>query len=309
MRSNTPVANMKSKMHGTPFFTYLTPFTTWMERLGYAKSTMISYSQQLCTFFHWLTTNQINTLSAVNQSILERYNHYLHTKTSLLSGGGLSTSSIQNHLTTIRLFDQYLQCIQNQKILHGPLIVTKTAPTPRSILTQEEIKLLYNATDQSILGYRDRAILSLYYGCGLRNREGQRIELTHLHYQQHLLQVLPGKTYQGRYVPMSPSVKATLQAYQDYSRPYLTNQKECKMLIISTQGTPMRGNSMRERIKKLVSQAQIGKTIGLHSLRHSIATHLLQSGMPLEQISRFLGHKQLDTTQIYTRLVEELDHG
>jgi site-specific recombinase XerD len=107
---------------------------------------------------------------------------------------------------------------------------------------------------------------------------------------------------------MSPSVKATLQAYQDYSRPYLTNQKSCNKLIISTTGSPMRGNSMRERIKKLASQAQITKTICLHSLRHSIATHLLQSGMPLEQISRFLGHKQLDSTQIYTRLVEELDH-
>ena len=308
MRSNTPVANTKSQMHGTPFFTYLTSFTTWMERLGYAKSTITSYANQLRKFFNWLITNHINDIPAIHQATLENYNHYLHTKSNLRFGGGLSTSYIQTHLASISLFDQYLQHIHHQQILHGSLPVIQTVPTPRSILTQAEIQLLYAATDQSLLGYRDRAILSLYYGCGLRNKEGERIALSHLHYPQQLLQVLPGKTYRGRYVPMSPFVMASLQAYQDHSRPYLLGKKACNILIISTKGTPMQGDSMRERIKKLVSQAHITQSIGLHSLRHSIATHLLQSGMPLEQISRFLGHKKLDSTQIYTRIAEE-DNG
>ena len=309
MRLNIPVANIKSQMHGTPFFTYLTSFTTWMERLGYAKSTIISYTQKLQNFFNWLIAHKINSIPAITQPILENYNHHLHTTTNRNFGGGLSTSCIQNHLNAISLFDQDLQYTQNYKILHGPLVVTQTVPTPRSILTQAEIQLLYATTDQSILGYRDRAILSLYYGCGLRNREGERVELSHLHYPQQLLQVLPGKTYRGRYVPMSHSVMESLQAYQDYSRPYLLGKQACNILIISSTGKPMQGANMRERIKKLLSQAHITKPIGLHSLRHSIATHLLQSGMPLEQISRFLGHKKLDSTQIYTRIVEELDHG
>ena len=77
---------------------------------------------------------------------------------------------------------------------------------------------------------------------------------------------------------------------------------------MGTLGRPLRGVSMSARIHQLVHQAGIDKSIGLHSLRHSIATHLLQSGMPLAQISRFLGHTSLDSTQIYTRLKEELDH-
>ena len=77
--------------------------------------------------------------------------------------------------------------------------------------------------------------------------------------------------------------------------------------MIGQFGKPLKGSSMGRRIKHLVALAGIPKPISLHSLRHSIATHLLQGGMPLEQISRFLGHTSLDSTQVYTRLAEEIN--
>lgn len=296
-------------MHGTPFFTYLTEFATWIERLGYAKGTIISYTRQLRSFFNWLLLHHINDIVAINQSILENYNHYLHTRINQLFGGGLSTSSIQSHLNVIRLFDQYIQHVYHQQILHGLLVVTHTAPTPRSILTQAEVKLLYNATDQSVVGYRDRAILALYYGCGLRRSEGTAIQLNHIHYNQCLLQVVPGKTKQNRYVPMSNHVWQHLQDYQHYSRPYLVGALSNNYLILNSKGSPVHPNNMGCYFKQLLAKTTITKEISLHHLRHSIASHLLQSGMPLEQISRFLGHKQLNSTQIYTRIAEEMNHG
>ena len=148
--------------------------------------------------------------------------------------------------------------------------------------------------------------MAIYYGCGLRNSEGERIKLNHIHYEKSLLQVLPGKSYKGRYVPLSAGVAKDLKEYQKYSRPYLAIENQ-EYLIIGKFGKFMKGSSMGNRIKQLVEKAGIQKQISLHGLRHSIATHLLQGGMPLEQISRFLGHNSLDSTQIYTRLMEEIN--
>jgi integrase/recombinase XerD len=93
--------------------------------------------------------------------------------------------------------------------------------------------------------------------------------------------------------------------YQQHSRKYLEKQVQ-EAFIIGSFGKPMKGTSMNTRLKILCERAGIEKQISLHGLRHSIATHLLQQGMPLEQISKFLGHTSLDSTQIYTRLLEEL---
>ena len=118
--------------------------------------------------------------------------------------------------------------------------------------------------------------------------------------------MLPGKNCHGRYVPLSGGVAQSLQDYQHYSRPYLASSSQ-EYLILGLFGRPMRGSSMGRRVKKLVELSGIGKPISLHSLRHSIATHLLQGGMPLEQISIFLGHTSLDSTQLYTHLSDEIN--
>jgi integrase/recombinase XerD len=76
-------------------------------------------------------------------------------------------------------------------------------------------------------------------------------------------------------------------------------------LFISARGKRLHGNSLINRLKKLAEAAGIDREIGLHTLRHSIATHLLQSGMNLENVSRFLGHQSLESTQIYTHIVAE----
>lgn len=280
-------------------------FKLWMIRLGYAETTTESYTRQLSTFLNWLPSQQIESLEDVHQSDIEKFCEELHRKKNRLFGGALSSSYIQSHINVIRLLDKYLQLTGQGKILTGKVMIEKGIKKHRTILSQKEIKQLYEATDDSLLGYRDRAILAIYYGCGLRSAEGTRIKLGHIHYKKGLLQVMAGKSFKGRFVPISAGVAQDLKEYQQYSRPYLARENE-EYLIIGKFGKPMRGSSMGTRIRQLTERAGIDKDISLHSLRHSIATHLLQGGMPLEQISRFLGHNSLDSTQIYTRLMEEL---
>lgn len=306
MNTNSPVANTNPKTHKRHFLAYETKFSEWMIRLGYAETTTESYTRQLSTFLNWLPSQQIESLETVHQSDIEKFCEELHIRKNKNFGGALSSSYIQSHINVIRLLDRYLQLTGQGKILQGKIKVEKGIKKHRTILSQAEIKQLYEATDDSLLGYRDRAILAIYYGCGLRSSEGERIKLNHVHYEKGLLQVLPGKSYKGRYVPLSAGVSKDLKEYQQYSRPYLIGEAT-ESLIIGSFGKFMKGSSMGGRIKQLVEKAGIDKQISLHGLRHSIATHLLQGGMPLEQISRFLGHNSLDSTQIYTRLMEEIN--
>ncbi len=127
-------------------------------------------------------------------------------------------------------------------------------------------------------------------------------ELLDICYESSLLHVKPGKNYKNRFIPMSSGVVKDLKDYEKYSRPYLVFA-HIKEFIVGINGKAINGENMRNRIKILVEKANINKNISLHNLRHSIATHLLEKGMTLEQISLFLGHKSLDSTQIYAHIL------
>jgi integrase/recombinase XerD len=174
----------------------------------------------------------------------------------------------------------------------------------KTFLTPIEIKRLYEATTEDKLGLRDKAMLALYYGCGLRKNEGLSLNVNDILFEKELVLVRKGKGYKARYVPLTGLNKTVIEDYLNYSRPYLLNGKKEEALLLNVNGKRLK--TPFERICKLKREAGIKKPVGLHTLRHSIATHLLQSGMKLEQIQRFLGHSSLESTQIYTHVANEV---
>jgi site-specific recombinase XerD len=149
-------------------------------------------------------------------------------------------------------------------------------------------------------------MLAVFYGCGLRLNEGASLEVSDVLRDRGLLYVRKGKGYKERCVPISGRAYELLQLYIDHGRPQLLQSTTAMLFIGLNKGIPLTKQSLYVRIKQLAKKAGIIKNIGTHTLRHSIATHLLQSGMALEQIQEFLGHGQLDSTQIYTHLVNEV---
>lgn len=288
-----------------PYKTYQTEFIKWLQRLGYAMTTIAGYEKQLATFLGWLHQNQIQALSEVTPTQLAAYNEFLHQRKHRQKAGGLSGCYIQSHINVIRLLSKYLELTGEQKIFTGNIYAEPGAETPRNILTQSEIKRVYQATDESPNGLRDKAILSLYYGCGLRYSEGIRVEQKHIDYHRQLLYVVPGKNYRGRFIPINERLIKDLQAYETYGRPHFIKDHSIGFLL-GNNGKALNNTTIGKRLKLLLDKSGITKPICLHGLRHSIATHLLQQGMPLEQISKFLGHTSLDSTQIYTHLAEEV---
>ena len=154
-------------------------------------------------------------------------------------------------------------------------------------------------------------MLSIYYGCGLRRNEGLQLDMNDILFDRALVYVRAGKNYTERYVPANGQVLQDISQYMQQARPafLLENDKE-PALFISQRGQRPDSQSLFFRLKKLqmdTNEASLqNKNIGLHTLRHSIATHLLMGGMKLERIAQFLGHKSIESTQIYAHLAHEL---
>ncbi len=261
-------------------------------------------------FFNYLETQKIQSIQAIEQHHIKAFYIQQKTRVSLNNGKLLSNSTINGYLRNLRLLAQYLQETE-QGFLEVDIPNEPKTTTEKEILTQSEIKLLYNAIDEKTTGLRDRALLNIYYGCGLRSNEGVQLNVSDVLLEKGLLYVRKGKGYKERYVPFITTQKKDFEDYLNYARPQLVKDREVEeSFLINNKGRKMSYNNASKILKTLQvrteNEAIQNKQIGLHTLRHSIATHLMQSGMQIENISTFLGHKHLSSTQIYTHIVNEI---
>ena len=282
-------------------------FASWLETLGYARSTVDGSPGYIKAFFFYLEQKGIFILSEITNQVIKDYFVYLsrRRKYNYNKTGSLSINSLRNNLGALKRFGKYLR-----ETGQGNLEVEMHLPVnkypAKEILTQKEIKELYYATDQTILGMRDKAMLSVCYGCGLRRNEAANLNVDDILLEKNKLIVRKGKGYKERIVPITGKIKDDLESYILYARSFLVEKNtEEKAFFISFHGNKIKGQTLYERLKRLGERAGIIKEIGLHTLRHSIATHLLRDGMDIEFVSRFLGHSSLESTQIYTHLSAE----
>jgi integrase/recombinase XerD len=299
---------MKDLIIKNKFYRYLeNKFGQWLETLGYAETTVYESPSYLREFLHFLEQNKCNHIKDITNRLIERYFVYLSERKNQRRSGSLSQNYLRNHLRTLRWFSKYLRETTGKSFEIG-IHIQKPEITKKIILTKEEIKALYRAIVETPLGYRDRAMLDIYYGCGLRRNEGVNLDVKDVIFGKDLVYVRKGKNYKERYVPMSDKVKEDLKYYIKKVRPFLLGKETGNnALLLSVRGKRISGNSLYDRLQTLKKEAKITKSIGLHTLRHSIATHLLQDGMKLEQIATFLGHGSLENTQIYTHLSAETE--
>ncbi|MFO7447547.1 MAG: tyrosine-type recombinase/integrase [Ignavibacteriaceae bacterium] len=282
-------------------------FEKWLKTLEYAESTVYASTNYLRDFFTYLQKSGIVELQEINKTVIEIYHEHLQTRRNKKQAGSLSQNYIVSNINALRRFVKYLQVTGKPVFEISLKIPIEKEKLNQTVLTRTEVKALYNACNNDDLGLRDRAMLAIYYGCGLRRNEGVSLDVSDVLIKEKLLYVQKGKGYRERYVPMSEAVKEDLENYINVARGSLLSCELMKQqaLLLSFRGKRMDGNSLIMRLKALVKGASINKSVGLHTLRHSIATHLLQSGMSLESVSRFLGHQSLESTQIYTHLANE----
>lgn len=288
----------------TPEFTRLeTAFGKWLRTLNFEPTTVSYNPVRVREFFNWLEKQGITTVTQITKPVVLNYFDYLKSRKNQTRSGKLSKNTLRTHQQSLRRFTRYLR-ETGQDSFEVDIQLQGSPRNIKTIFTTGEIKALQTACDSDILGLRDRAMLAVYYGCGLRRNEGLNLDVNDLLLNKDLVYVRKGKNYKERYVPMTEAVKEELQNYVDFARPTLL-QSPAKALFLSVRGNRLGSNGMADRFQLLKEKAEIHKEAGLHALRHSIATHLLQSGMELEQIKRFLGHSSLESTQIYTHVKNE----
>jgi site-specific recombinase XerD len=302
-------------MQGTPFFhsnavrlkehlLLLESFRRWLSTLEYAASTVYVSANYVRDFLIFLEGHQVSARE-ITPEIVRQYGRYLESRANKRHAGALSVNYITSNLNAIRRLSRYV-AMSGHPALEIPPAPPVDKEPDRAIFSVGEIAALYRAASSDSLGARDRAMLGIYYGCGLRRSEGISLEVGDVLIKQRLVYVKKGKGYRQRYVPMSLAVAGDLEEYIRSARLQLqVADRSDPALFLSLRGRRMSGNSLVKRLERLKSIAAIDKPAGLHSLRHSIATHLLQSGMSLESVSRFLGHSSLESTQIYTHLAHE----
>jgi len=290
---------MQGTLKNQQYIRLHTGFTTWLRILNFEPTSQRDMPKMLTEFLEYLEVQNCNHIHEIQESHLKNYLAYLYERPNRVSGGGLSKNYIRKQVQVIKKFSRYLT-ESGQESFTVKLRIKGKSTNIKSILTTAEITRLYDAVKDDVPGMRDRAMLALYYGCGLRKNEGVNVNVSDILLEKDLVYVRKGKGYKERYVPLAGSNKADLENYIHYARPHLVNGKKEDALLLNIHGKRFR--AAYGRLQQLRAAARIKKAAGLHTLRHSIASHLLHSGMKLEQIQRFLGHSSLESTQIYTHL-------
>ena len=281
-------------------------FKEWLHIIGYAKSTVDTLPRRINELFEHAEKQGIYKLADIQSQHIKAYHGLLKMKKSSQTGELLKNSTLNGIIRAWKLFSHYLE-ETDQGTLNVDIAYEIDETIEREVLTTQEIKALYNAADETILGLRDRTILSVYYGCGLRSNEGLSLNLSDVMVEKGLLYVRKGKGYKERYVPFTEAVKTDFRLYLQECRTKLVKDRPEEAFLVNNKGKRIGSSTQSNRLKALLSHANITKPIGLHNLRHSIATHLLKSGMQIEDIARFLGHAYLSSTQIYTHIAHEYE--
>ncbi len=302
---------MKSSIvKNTSYIKLLEGFKEWLEILGYASVSVDSHPATLREFIHHLETTNIQRIENIDNDVIYGYFDCLKQRKNIRSNTPLSNGFLNKQLQTIRLFSDYMRDA-HQFNFTTDMLGFKNETPKATVLKQTEIELLYKSVPNDVYGQRDIIMLDVFYGCGLRQREGVSLDVEDVLFDRGLVYVRAGKNYTERYVPVGSQILRNMRNYLNDTRiSLLTENKREPSLLISQRGERPHGQSMLLRLKALKERTGddtlINKKVGLHTLRHSIATHLLVGGMKLESIAKFLGHKSIESTQIYTHLAHEL---
>jgi tyrosine recombinase XerC len=220
-----------------------------------------------------------------------------------LSGRGLAKSSIGRKLVAVRSFHRHLVDSGAARQNPADLLPTpkRDSRLPRVIARDEMAALLERIPATTPLEVRDRAMFELTYSCGLRAEEVVSIDVGDLDFDSETLRVT-GKGRKTRVLPVGEPAQRALRRYLETGRRALEPRRDETALFVSRRGRRLSSSDVRRRLDKWVREAALAGHVSPHTLRHSFATHLLEGGADLRSIQDLLGHANLSTTQIYTRV-------
>lgn len=287
---------------------WLNEFLEDLNRRDYSPRSIRTYRYDLALFVEWVGDQpDLKTPGDLTTEALEKYQMHLLLRPSRKSDAILSTMSTtarNRHLAALRSFFRYLK--RSCKLLGNPSADLEGAreiqTLPKSVFTVEEmVRLLEIIPKNTALGLRDWVAVELLYATGVRRFELLALTLPDLRLGEEMLHVL-GKGKKERVVPIGAGARAALQRYLAEGRPRLLQGNHSALLVSAHHGGPCSKGELLLAIRQHAQNAEIRHVEGFHQFRHTCATHLLRGGADLRCLQTLLGHENLNTTAIYTKV-------
>lgn len=263
---------------------------------GAAVNTQKAYGRDLARYGRWLKDRGVERPEEVDRALVESYVSWLHNQ-------GLSAASVERGLSSVKGFHRYLVSqmgFEEHPAAH--VLLPKKPERLPEVLDQDQVAaLLDQPFPPTAAGQRDRCILEVLYGCGLRVSELCGLDVLRVDWDSGLLRVL-GKGSKERLVPLMGSAADVLRTYLDRWRPELARpSKPTGAVFLNQRGGRISRQSVHHICERWGAIAGI-EGLHPHTLRHSLATHLLEGGADLRVVQEILGHSDISTTQLYTHL-------
>lgn len=287
-----------------PFQRRLDEFLAWTLSIGLAEQTAVIRRSALCEFLRWCDSQGIREIGAITRDVLERYQGHLLQRRKR-DGKPLALSTQVNRLDPVKAFCKWLA--RSGALPFNPaadlLVPRVPRRLPGRVLTPLEARRVLDLPDtRTPAGVRDRAILEVLYSTGMRRMELVRLAISDVVLDQRWAFVRQGKGGRDRVVPLGPAATDWIHRYLAEVRGGLSGVGAISALFLTDYGEPFRRNRLGDLVKRYLGLSRVGIPGACHVFRHACATHMLENGADIRYIQALLGHADLSTTQIYTRV-------
>jgi integrase/recombinase XerD len=274
-----------------------------MEASGYAQDTQCARHRHLRRFIGWCAREDVGSFGEITPEVVERYMQRLHA--GELGEGASGPVSRAHALTAVRRFLGWAVRTRRTDRNSAADVTIQRPPQrlPRYVLTAAEAaEVLRQADLRTAAGIRDRAIMEVLYSTGVRRSELVGLDVTDLDRGRGVVIVRLGKGGRDRRVPIGDRALLWVEYYLSEVRPVESGFIESGALFLTTRGSRMRPSRLTDRLHRYLKSAGIGKEGSCHIWRHTAATLMHEGGAGIRDIQEFLGHVQLNSTQIYTHV-------
>jgi integrase/recombinase XerD len=273
---------------------------------GLSDNTIAAYRRDLDRYLAFLATREIDRAERVDTGTVRSFVASVSASTHGPDEEPYKATSVSRALSAVRSFHRFL--LREGVVDHDPTVEVVRPRLPRALphpLGVDEVRRLVEAPDPATpSGLRDRAILEVLYGAGLRVSELTNLDVDDVDLSDGYLRVL-GKGGKEREVPIGRHARAALQAYLTRARPSMAGPRSRGAVFLNTRGGRLTRQSCAKLLGVHASAAGVGRRVSPHDLRHSFATHLLEGGADVRVVQELLGHASVATTQIYTLVTKE----
>jgi len=289
---------------GNPLHGYLEAYSEWAQAAGHSSHTVGSRRAALLRFIVWCDERSLAQPTEITRALLERYQRYLYHYRKK-NGAPLSVIAQLGLLHPLTSWFRWM--VRERHLLYNPAadleLPKKPALLPKTILTVAQVEHILNQADvHSPLGIRDRAIMETFYSAGARRMELMALKLYDVDTERGTVMIRQGKGRKDRFIPLGERACAWIERYRVEVRPTLSTAQDDQVLFLDDFGRPMSARFIGDLMRRYVEHAGITTPGACHVFRHAMATHMLENGADIRYIQVMLGHANLETTQIYTRV-------